>query len=54
MIPLGPAAIRQVVAALRPYAFDRLYGAFPGQVVAVDAKAAVGRSADRYLRMIGG
>jgi hypothetical protein len=53
-IPLGPAAIRQVVTSLEPFAFDRLYGAFPGQVVAADAKAAVGRSADRYLKAIGG
>ena len=54
LIPLGPAAIRRIVAALRPLAFDRLYGAFPGQVVEADAKGAVERSAERYLRMIGG
>lgn len=54
LIPLGPAAVRGVVASLAPFAFDRLYGAFPGQAVASGAKAAVGRSADRYLRMIGG
>lgn len=54
MIPLGPAAIRQVVASVKPFAFDRLYGAFPEQVVATDAKGAVERSADRYLRQIGG
>jgi hypothetical protein len=54
LIPLGPAAIRRIVAALRPLAFDRLYGAFPGQVMAADAKGAVERSAERYLRMIGG
>ena len=54
LIPLGPAAIRQVVKSLKPFAFDRLYGAFPDQVVKADAKAAVERSADRYLRQIGG
>jgi hypothetical protein len=54
LIPLGPAAIRQVVASLKPFAFDRLFGAFPGQVVASDAKGAVERSAERYLRRIGG
>jgi hypothetical protein len=54
LIPLGPAAVRRVVASLRPFAFDRLYGAFPDQVVRADAKAAVERSAGRYLRMIGG
>ena len=54
LIPLGSAAIRRVVASLKPFAFDRLYGAFPDQVVRAEAKGAVERSADRYLRMIGG
>jgi hypothetical protein len=54
LIPLGPAAIKRVVKSLKPFAFDRLYGAFPGQVVKADAKGVVERSADRYLRMIGG
>jgi hypothetical protein len=53
LIPLGPAAIRQVVKSLKPFAFDRLYGAFPDQVVKADAKGAVERSADRYLKRIG-
>ena len=38
--------------ALTSIAFDRLYGAFPEQVVNTDAKAAVERSADRYLNRI--
>ena len=54
LIPLGPAGIRQVARSLQPFAFDRLYGAFPEQVVKTDAKAAVERSADRYLKKIGG
>ncbi|MBN9520154.1 MBL fold metallo-hydrolase [bacterium] len=53
LIPLGPAAVRGVVASLKPFAFDRLYGAFPDQVVAADAKAVVERSAARYLSRIG-
>jgi hypothetical protein len=53
MIPLGPKAIRQVAAALKPQKFDRLYGAFPGQVIKSDAGGAVARSAARYLKMIG-
>ena len=40
--------------SLEPFAFDRLYGAFPEQVVAADAKGAVRRSANRYLKRIGG
>jgi len=54
LIPLGPDAIKQVVKSLKPLAFDRLYGAFPEQLVKTDAKGAVERSAARYLKMIGG
>lgn len=54
LIPLGPAAIKEVVKSLKPFAFDRLYGAFPDQVVKEDAKGALGRSADRYLKQIKG
>ena len=52
-VPLGAPAVRQIVARLEPLKFDRIHGAFPQQVVASDAKAAVRRSAERYLRMIG-
>lgn len=54
LIPLGPAAIQQVVKCLEPFALDRLYGAFEGQVVKADAKGVVERSARRYLKSIGG
>jgi hypothetical protein len=54
LIPLGPAAIQQIVRSLEPFAFDRLYGAFPEQLVETDAKGVVGRSADRYRTRIGG
>jgi hypothetical protein len=37
------------VAAVEPFAFDRLYSAWPGKVIASDAKAAVHRSAERYI-----
>jgi len=52
MIPLSAAAIRRIVAALKPFAFEHLYGAFPGLNVMKDAKRAVERSADRYLTAI--
>jgi hypothetical protein len=52
LIPLGPAAIKQIVRSLKPFAFERLYGAFPDQVVQTDAMGAVERSAERYLSMI--
>jgi len=50
LIPLAAADVQSVAARLAPHAFDRLYGAFPGQVVARDAAAIVQRSAERYLR----
>ncbi len=50
-IPLDPATVRRVVAAVEPYPFARLYGAF-GRHVLADAKEAVRRSADRYIRHV--
>ena len=53
LIPLPAAAIRRIVAALEPYEFDRIYGAWWGRVVPEGGKEAVKRSAERYLRAIG-
>jgi glyoxylase-like metal-dependent hydrolase (beta-lactamase superfamily II) len=53
LIPLPAAAIRRIMAALRPLRYERLYGAFPGLTIATDARRAVERSADRYLRALG-
>jgi hypothetical protein len=53
-IPLCAASIRQIVKALSPFVFDRLYGAFPGRTVRSDAKAVVERSAARYVQSISG
>jgi hypothetical protein len=53
LIPLPAAEIRRIVAALEPFEFDRIFGAWWGRVVAADGKAAVDRSAERYLRAIG-
>jgi hypothetical protein len=51
-IPLSAASVRRIVAALEPYAFDRVYGAWFGAVVRADAKAAVRRSAERYIQAL--
>lgn len=53
-IPLGENAVRKVAAAVEPFAFDRIYGAFHPLVVRQDAKQAVCRSVDRYLKAIRG
>ena len=51
-IPLGPSAIRRIVAALEPWEFDRIHGGWWGRVVREDGKGAVRRSAERYLRAV--
>ena len=50
LIPERPEVIRRGLARLAPYRFDRVYGAWWRRVVRTDGKAAVARSADRYLR----
>ena len=52
LIPLGPAAIRRITDALEPLSFDQIYGGWWKANVLSDAKAAVSRSAERYLRAI--
>jgi glyoxylase-like metal-dependent hydrolase (beta-lactamase superfamily II) len=52
LIPLGPEGVRKVVAAVAPYRFDRIYGAWWDRVVERDGKACVERSAARYLAAI--
>jgi hypothetical protein len=51
-IPLGARAVKEIVGRLDPYAFDRIYGAFPKRTVPRDAKAVIKRSAERYLKAI--
>jgi glyoxylase-like metal-dependent hydrolase (beta-lactamase superfamily II) len=52
LIPLPAATVRRMVEKLEPYEFDRVYGAWWGRVVAEDGKAAVRRSAERYVRAL--
>jgi glyoxylase-like metal-dependent hydrolase (beta-lactamase superfamily II) len=52
LIPLPAETIRRIVAALEPFEFDRIYGAWWDAVVRSDGKAAVARSAERYLGAI--
>jgi hypothetical protein len=54
LIPLGARAIERIVAAVEPFAFERVYGAFHPMEVVADGKGAVRRSAERYLRAIAG
>jgi glyoxylase-like metal-dependent hydrolase (beta-lactamase superfamily II) len=53
LIPLPEREVRRIERALAPFDFDRIYGAWWRSVVPTDGKAAVVRSAERYLRAIG-
>ncbi len=53
-IPLSGPAVEGVVAALKPYAFDRIHGAFNDRTIWSDGKGVLERSAERYLKLIRG
>ncbi|MBC7869754.1 MAG: MBL fold metallo-hydrolase, partial [Chitinophagaceae bacterium] len=52
MLPLPAAKVRQVAQAVEPYAFDRLYSAWPGKVIPSAAHEAVQKSAARYVGLL--
>ena len=47
-IPLAGAEVDRILAAVEPFEFDRIYGAWWDRNVKSDAKNAVRRSAERY------
>ncbi|MGA9859572.1 MAG: hypothetical protein WBQ18_17035 [Solirubrobacteraceae bacterium] len=54
LIPLPADDVRRIAATLAPHAFERIYGAWYGRVVAADGAQAVARSAERYVRALAG
>jgi hypothetical protein len=54
LIPLDAGSVRRIAAAVEPYAFDRIYGAWWDMHVMEDAGNAVARSAARYVAAITG
>jgi len=52
LIPLGPVAIHEILQRIEGFPFEQIYGAWWGANLLSDAKAAVRRSAERYLRAI--
>jgi hypothetical protein len=54
LIPLSEAEVRRIEAALQPFAFEQLYGAWWGRVMGRDARGAVARSVERYARALRG
>ncbi len=53
-IPLPESEIRSIEAALEPFAFERIYGAWWGTVIPRDGKGIVQRSAQRYVDALNG
>jgi hypothetical protein len=53
-VPLDPASVRRIVSRLEPFSFTQLYGAWPNFVIRGNAKEALRRSAERYLRALDG
>ena len=51
-IPLSKEKVKKIVEAVEPYEFDRIYGAWFRREVCYDAKNAVLRSAERYIKAI--
>lgn len=52
-VPLPAPTVRDIVARLERYEFDRIYGAFPKRTVVADAHGAIRRSAVRYCSSLG-
>jgi hypothetical protein len=53
-IPLPASAINRILRSVRPFRFNRIYGAWWDAIVEHDGNAALERSAARYLEAIGG
>jgi glyoxylase-like metal-dependent hydrolase (beta-lactamase superfamily II) len=52
LIPLPAREVERIAAALEPWEFERIYGAWWGRVVREDGKNVVRRSAERYVRAL--
>jgi hypothetical protein len=52
LIPLPPSAVQGIAAALAPFAFDTIYGAWWDRFIPRDGSGVVRRSADRYVRAV--
>ena len=52
LIPLSAARVRHILAAIEALPYDRIYGSWWERVVQSDARAAVEKSASRYISAI--
>jgi glyoxylase-like metal-dependent hydrolase (beta-lactamase superfamily II) len=54
LIPLPASEVRQICERILPYDFDRIYSSWYDRVLLSDARNAVKRSAERYIRALEG
>ncbi len=54
LLPVSVDTVERIVAAVEPYEFDRIYGAFWNKNVGNDAKESVKQSASRYIQHLTG
>jgi hypothetical protein len=54
LIPLPGSSVEAIAAALEPFPFDVLIGAWWGRIVPAGAKGIVARSAERYVHALAG
>ena len=54
MMPLSAVTVRRIAGTLSPWAFERIYGAFPGRQVMAGGADVVARSAARYIELLQG
>jgi hypothetical protein len=52
LIPLSAAAVDRIVAAVQPFAYDRIYGAWWDRHIDTDAPRRVAESRDRYVQLL--
>ncbi|MGV8932057.1 MAG: MBL fold metallo-hydrolase [Luteimonas sp.] len=53
-IPLSARAVSHVAAAVEPYRFDAIHGAWWGRSITTDARVALRRSVERYVAALDG
>jgi hypothetical protein len=53
-VPLSASDVEWIREVIEPYQFDRIYGGWWHTTIESGARDAVERSAERYVRLIGG
>ena len=54
LVPLPDAEVQRIAAAVEPFAYDAIYGAWWDAIIPADGPEIVRRSAERYSRALRG